>query len=135
MTAKRKFKGASIYTFTWLAFTKKKDIKNYPDEPLERIVEDIARIFEVNVEDIKGRSRKTKFVLCRQLFCYIAGKMSKLPIEKIGIFIGFNNDSKNAHTSVMHSVRKFENGINFEDEKIFNFYLKYIKETKIFKLK
>ena len=135
MTAKRRFKGASIYTFTWLAFTKKKDIKNYPDEPLEKILSDISKIFGVGENLIKSRTRRIDVVLCRQLFCYIALKMSKSSLEKIGLFIGFDNSSGNAHTSVMHSVRKIENGINFEDEKIFKVWLKYLKETKIFKLK
>lgn len=78
----------------------------YPPLPISRplkILRDVAERHGVTVGDIKGVSRKIKFVRARQEACYLLREELKLSYPRVAAHIG-NRD----HTTILHNVRKYK---------------------------
>jgi chromosomal replication initiator protein len=78
----------------------------YPPLPISRplkILRDVAERHGVTVGDIKGVSRKIKFVRARQEACYLLREELKLSYPRIGLHLG-NKD----HTTILHGIRKYK---------------------------
>ena len=75
---------------------------------LDSILKFVSFKFNVSSEDIKSKSRKMEFVHPRQIFCYMARKLTDKSYTDIGYFI--NRD----HATVMHAIKECNNEYNYE---------------------
>ena len=79
------------------------DPGNIPTDTLvERILAATAKYYGVTVEDIKSKKKNDKVTNARQVAIYIIRKLTDLPFQKIGDFIGRD------HSTVMYSIGKVE---------------------------
>jgi chromosomal replication initiation ATPase DnaA len=78
----------------------------------------IAKHFNIKVEDLYNRSRKTEVLIPRQLAMYFIREKTKIGLKEIAdSFIGFD------HTTVMNSVKQVQNAIDTQDERMYLHYL------------
>jgi chromosomal replication initiation ATPase DnaA len=82
------------------------------NEVMERIVEDVAKVTMIEVEQIKGRKRQHDIVRARQLCIYmIYTKVGySVTLEQIGLVMNKN------HATVIHSVRIINNYIDTKNK-------------------
>lgn len=69
----------------------------------QRILELVARRFELKIEDITGITRKPEYVQARQVAMYLARNKLALSFQEIGKFFGGKD-----HSTVMHSIKKIQ---------------------------
>ena len=82
------------------------------------IKECIAKHFNIKVEDLYNRSRKTEVLIPRQLAMYFIREKTKIGLKEIAYsFVGFD------HTTVMNSVKQVQNAIDTQDERMYSHYL------------
>jgi chromosomal replication initiator protein len=67
---------------------------------LNSVLNVVSKYYDINIEDIKGRSRKSNFVNARQVYMYVARNHSNYSFPAIGYFV--NKD----HATALHSVNK-----------------------------
>jgi len=81
---------------------------------LEIILTTICRAAEQDIDRIKSRSRKTEYILVRQVYSYIARKLTGRSFREIGELVGVS------HSNTLQAVRKVENYINANDYLVVN---------------
>jgi chromosomal replication initiator protein len=69
----------------------------------EDVVEAVARHYEVQEKDLKGRQRTRDIVVPRQVAMYLLREETDISLEEIGRAIGGRD-----HTTVMHGIKKIE---------------------------
>ena len=69
----------------------------------------ILKTFSISEEQIKSKNRHQKIVLARQFYCYFLRNHTILSSIAIGESI------KRDHATVLHSVSKIENTLNYKD--------------------
>ena len=82
----------------------------------EKILNTVADITCISIEEMKSQKRQAKLVEARQIAIYLIKKHSKLTLKEIGKMFG-NRD----HTTVIYAIRTID-GL-MEVDKKFNFYL------------
>ena len=79
-----------------------------PDTPQEislpYILDMVSDHFGITSGDILSKKKDAEIVLPRQIFMYLARKMTDHPLDKIGLFLGGRD-----HSTVLHGKRKIEN--------------------------
>lgn len=70
----------------------------------------ISECFGITIEDLRGKSRESKYIIPRQLFCWYCAKICGYKLIRIGRFL--NRD----HSTIMHSRDVFEHGIDKNDD-------------------
>lgn len=85
----------------------------------QRVVENIAREFQVEPEEVIGDSRKSNVSLARQIAMYIIRKNMNRSYEDIGYMFSQRN-----HATVLHAVKKIEN-LSQNDPKILKLLRKF----------
>ena len=91
-------------------------LKRYVQEEAEftptpdMIIEETARYYAINPDDIKGRQKTKNIALARQIAMYIIRTKTNLSLNDIGVI--FNRD----HTTVMHATDKVEENIKSSSE-------------------
>ena len=73
-----------------------------------------AAAFGVNIDELKGTSRKRPIVVARQVAMYVIRELTDLSYPAIGKAFGDKD-----HTTVMHSVEKIESLMS-SDREIYN---------------
>lgn len=81
---------------------------------LEEIVNYVCYVFKISLQELRGRSRKQKYVAARQCYCFTAWLMNIYSLSEIGEYI--NRD----HATVCYARRQCLNAIVFKDEVLFN---------------
>ncbi|MCB1075585.1 MAG: ATP-binding protein [Simkania sp.] len=76
------------------------------------ILQHVAETFQVNAEDIMGKSQNKEHVLPRKMAMYFCRTILRMPYLKIGEF--FSRD----HSTVMSSVKQIEKGKASKDKNI-----------------
>jgi len=79
------------------------EILPIPLTPSQQILKDVAVKHEMMVQDIKGQSRKMKYVWARQEAAYRMSTELKFSLPKIGRQIGFRD-----HTTILNLIRKYK---------------------------
>ncbi len=79
-------------------------INDFQPEPIkiEHIIEEVARTYQVNENDILSSRKTAQLVLARQISMYIARETTDLSYQAIGESFGRD------HTTALYSVRKIE---------------------------
>lgn len=67
----------------------------------EKIIELVARNYQVSVEEMLGRDRSQKIALPRQIAMYLLREMANASLPQIGEFLGGRD-----HTTVMYAIEK-----------------------------
>ncbi len=82
----------------------KEVVNDIQPEPIkvEKIIEEVARSYDVSENDILSRRRTAELAHARQVAMYIARETTELPYQAIGE--AFNKD----HTTVLYNVRQIE---------------------------
>lgn len=82
----------------------KEVVNDTQPEPIkvEKIIEEVARSYDVSENDILSRRRTAELAHARQVAMYIARETTELPYQAIGE--AFNKD----HTTVLYNVRQIE---------------------------
>ncbi|MCK4231404.1 chromosomal replication initiator protein DnaA, partial [candidate division WOR-3 bacterium] len=78
-------------------------LRNRPRTTPNRITKQVARTFNVTIEEIKGRRRTAPLVLARQSAMFLIRKLLGLSLKEIGRFFGGKD-----HTTVIHAVAKIK---------------------------
>ncbi len=81
---------------------------------IAKIQQDVARFYNITVEDLKGRRRVKSIVTPRQIAMYLAREMTDASFPKIGSEFGGKD-----HTTVLHAHEKISKLIQ-EDSKMKN---------------
>jgi len=101
--AKRYPKGISkVQALAWLDEADS-GMKTRRPSALERIVQKVCAAYRVKARDLIGASRLRTIMLPRQVAMYLANKVARVPLARIGTHFGGRD-----HTTVMHAVRKVE---------------------------
>lgn len=82
----------------------------------EKILEFVADIFGIKVEDILSKSQSREIVLPRQIAMYLLRKELKMPFIKIGTI--FSRD----HSTVMSSIKQIDKGIESQDKDLLYYF-------------
>lgn len=82
----------------------------------EKAIQQIAEVFGIKAEDVKGKAQTRDCVFPRQLAMYICRHTLKMPFTKIGDL--FSKD----HSTVMTSVKVIQKGIDSNDKEILSAY-------------
>jgi len=90
------------------------------------ILDLVCSVMEVNVEDVKKRSRRYEINLSRQMVMYFIRKFNEtISLKGIGIFLG-NRD----HSTIINGIRQIEGYLYLDDVKRkFDFIEGQIKAT------
>ncbi|MFA5603882.1 MAG: chromosomal replication initiator protein DnaA [Bacilli bacterium] len=82
---------------------------------IEHVQQLVANLYNITIEDLKGKRRVTNIAVPRQIAMYICRTVYNEPFAKIGSMFGGKD-----HTTVMHSVDKInkelKNNINLDKE-------------------
>ena len=73
------------------------------DVTIDIIQKVVAEQYGISVSDLKGQSRKTKFLIPRQLAIYLSRKLTEYSLEEIGQEFGGKD-----HSTIIHSIEKIE---------------------------
>lgn len=68
-------------------------------EKLKVILNEVCRFYGQDVKKVKGKCRDRELVTCRQVFCYLARRMTNVNTTRIGDEIG-----RRTHATVLHSI-------------------------------
>lgn len=74
------------------------------------IIEVVAEHYGITVDDMKSQRRNSEYVLPRQVYMYVASKLTQESLQNIGKYI-----NKKDHTTVIHGIKKIVGDI--EDNK------------------
>ena len=74
----------------------------FTEERNQRVREEIESIFQVKWKEITSKSRKSKLIEARRLYCVVLRKIFELPLATIGKLVDTH------HASVIHSVKKHD---------------------------
>ena len=100
-------------------------VDNHP-LTVDDILEKVSRHYNVEVQQVSGKSRKRDLVQVRQVSMYLAQKYTKMPASRIGHLIGGRD-----HSTVIHSCNQIEQRLKID--KAFSAELSSIENS--FKLK
>ena len=78
----------------------------------ERILEAIRKALGVRLKQLKARDRKRPVMIARQVAMYYFRMRLSWKYQQIGDYFGFK------HCSVLHNIRKVEEGLLYQDELI-----------------
>ncbi|MDP6962769.1 MAG: chromosomal replication initiator protein DnaA [Planctomycetota bacterium] len=67
--------------------------------------------FDIEIEDLKSKSRKKTLVEVRNLIIYLARKLTKMSLKEIGHFFGGRD-----HSTVKHSLAKLDRRVMVDDD-------------------
>jgi chromosomal replication initiator protein len=71
--------------------------------PPNKILEEVAAIEGVKVDDLIGQNRSAKIALPRQMAMYLLRELNDISLPQIGELLGGRD-----HTTVMHAIRKID---------------------------
>lgn len=92
---------------------------------LENIIADIARHYKTSPALIKDKEKYGIHALCRQLYCYIAYKITNATLKEIGTIIGKD------HSTVIHHRDKAAYWIAKGDHAFIDEWFDYLEGTKL----
>ena len=78
------------------------DINSYFADP-EQIILKVAKYFQIDIADLKGKSREQSLVIARQIAMFILREDSQMNLTTIGLLFGGRD-----HTTVLHGIRKIQ---------------------------
>ena len=84
---------------------------------LDAIMTMVCRYYSLNKKLVLGKKRDREIVMARQMFCWLSRRYTRSTFKLMGEYINRN------HATVLHSVRKVEELIDFDRE------LKYDRDT------
>jgi chromosomal replication initiator protein len=77
----------------------------------EKIVEVVARYYQVPVEQLRGKARDKQIVLPRQVAMYLMREETEAPLLRIGAALGGRD-----HSTVLHGCEKIEREMSESDD-------------------
>ena len=69
----------------------------------EQIIIKVAKYFQIEIADLKGKSREQSLVIARQIAMFILREDSQMNLTTIGLLFGGRD-----HTTVLHGIRKIQ---------------------------
>ncbi len=81
----------------------KEKTENIPTPDI--IIEETAKCFNLNPDDLKGERRTKNMAFARQVSMYLIRKITNLSLNDIGVFYGRD------HSTVLSSIRRIEDSI------------------------
>ena len=69
----------------------------------EQIIVKVAKYFQIEISDLKGKSREQSLVIARQIAMFILREDSQMNLTTIGLLFGGRD-----HTTVLHGIRKIQ---------------------------
>jgi len=78
------------------------EINSYFSNP-EQIILKVAKYFQIEIADLKGKSREQNLVIARQIAMFILREDSQMNLTTIGLLFGGRD-----HTTVLHGIRKIQ---------------------------
>ena len=78
------------------------DTNSYFADP-EQIILKVAKYFQIDISDMKGKSREQSLVIARQIAMFILREDSQMNLTTIGLLFGGRD-----HTTVLHGIRKIQ---------------------------
>ena len=78
------------------------DTNSYFADP-EQIILKVAKYFQIEIADLKGKSREQSLVIARQIAMFILREDRQMNLTTIGLLFGGRD-----HTTVLHGIRKIQ---------------------------
>lgn len=104
------FAGLPIYEQNLFVKTIDKDTRLAKDkDKAKKILKNVLHVFSISEDQLKSKNRHQKIVLARQFYCYFLRKHTILSSIAIGESI------ERDHATVLHSVSKIEDTLNYKD--------------------
>ena len=79
---------------------------------LEELANLVSKYFDIDIKNLKSKSRTKDIVYCRNILFYLSSKHTRNSYLEIGAFFG------KKHNSVIYSINKIEKEIKFKNTKI-----------------
>lgn len=95
------------------------------NEDLQKILDIVYEVTGISANDIKSSSRLSEIAQARQLYCYLARKLTGKNYHFIGRYI--NRD----RTVVMKSIQKIQGFLDIKDSTITHFFNECTKRAQI----
>lgn len=73
----------------------------------------VCEYYNQPVEKVVGKSKKREYAWCRQVFCYLCVRLTKMTKDQISRFIG-----RTEHSTTVHSEQTVRDILDTEPEKI-----------------
>jgi chromosomal replication initiation ATPase DnaA len=86
------------------------------DNECLRIKKAVCEVLEIPITALRKKSRLTEIVLARQLSFYMMHKLNRYSLNYISL-----NVSLQGHANAIHGIKKIENKIISNDEKVIYF--------------
>ena len=98
-----------------------------PVVTVERIINEVARTFNIPAEDIRGKKQDAVTSRNRQISMYVVSEMTNLSTKAIGAEFGGKD-----HTTVLYAIRKIKNEVvaNSNTRNIINDIIKNVQEGR-----
>lgn len=74
---------------------------------IEKVKNTVATYFNINVRDLSASSRKQEIVYARMITIYLLRNVIKLPLKKIGEYLGGRD-----HATILHAIDKITKSLN-----------------------
>lgn len=74
---------------------------------IEKVKNTVAAYFNINVRDLSASSRKQEIVYARMITIYLLRNVIKLPLKKIGEYLGGRD-----HATILHAIDKITKSLN-----------------------
>ena len=76
---------------------------------LNDILTNVSEVTEVDIDDIRGSSRRREYVMARQLYCILAHELTGTSLASVGSLI--NRD----HSTVIYLITQFQHARYMDD--------------------
>lgn len=88
---------------------------------IEEIQKVVSRYFDLNVEDLKAKTRKKEIVIARQIAMFFSKEMTPFSLKSIGYQFGGRD-----HSTVIHAIRSVDNYL--EEKREFRMHIEDIRK-------
>ena len=124
-----RYKGYNILSIVYFAsidILRRKRIKKYP---LEVVMEDVCEVFDIDIDQLKGPSRKGVLPSARQIYCYVARVMHpNKSWEEIAFSVGYAQ-----HSMALVNFEIVETALRIKDPSFLKEWYHFVEHTNIFK--
>jgi chromosomal replication initiation ATPase DnaA len=124
----------SIYSLAEVALRKRKgetviDIDECRKQQLQKILQDVCRVFEQSMLSVTGKRQDGELVLCRKIYGYVAYTRTVDSFERVGMLI-----NRDRH-AIMHYYDQVTGFLDVSDSKFLPYWNKYLSESDLFSVK
>lgn len=129
MEVSKIYKGASLSTIVYLSITNNRNISV---SILDKILVDLSISLGISQTKLKSKSRQRSLVIGKQIFCYVAKKITSESLKSISAKIGYITNRKVDHTASLYAYNRVKEHIECNDPYFISMWNEYVSKSKIY---